>query len=262
MQMEKDRRSRVSWIVGLACLAALALPTLAWTAPGGSPPTITPAHGKSFHPALGDWEGTVGGFPVSFQVKLTGVKLASATAAAHYSLNAIVALLPAGCPKVSYRYTEAVINSTSGTAVGAHGQFGLTKFGFTGSFTGPRSATLSSPPGAHHCSPLSWTLHPVKRAPVRSGTWRISFANNESSRFGVIGNGRLAAGIKLPQALTRCNGASGAIDLFIGASGRAMTDQPRVRASIRFGLTRATGQINAGGKGCPSGPLSFTARRL
>jgi hypothetical protein len=262
------KRSRVSRIVGLACLATLVLPALASSSPAvlrptitpahGKRPTITPAHGKPFQATLGDWEGTVGGFPVSFQVKLASTP---ATGASHYSLNPLVALIPAGCPKVSYRYTEAIINSRNGTAIGAHGQLGLTKFGFTGSLTGARSATLSIPPGSH-CGQLTWTLHPAKRAAVQSGIWRISLANGESSRFSVIGNGRLATGVQLPQALTRCNGASGGIDLFIGPSGRAMTDQPRVRASIRFGLTKATGQINAGGKGCASGPLSFTARRL
>jgi hypothetical protein len=252
------KRSRVSWIVGLACLTALALTALAWSAPAASPPTITPAHGKPFHPTLGDWEGTAGGFPVSFQVKLTSTP---ATATSHYSVNPVVALIPAGCPRVSYRYTGALINSKHGTAIGPHGQLGLTKLGFSASFTGPRSATVSSPPGGH-CGRLTWTLHPAKRAAVQSGTWRISLANGESSRFSVIGNGRLATGVQLPQALTRCNGATGGVDLFIGPSGRAATDQPHVRASIRFARTTASGQINAGGKGCASGPLSFTARRL
>jgi hypothetical protein len=254
------KRSRVSWIVGLACLATLALAALASSSPAASPPTITPAHGKPFHPVLGDWEGTVGGFPVSFEVKLTSRKPRPATRS-HYSLNGVVALIPASCPKVSYRYTEALINARNGIAIGARGQLGLTKLGFTGSFTGPQSATLSTPPGGQ-CSQLTWTLHPAQRVAVESGTWRISLANGESSRFSVIGNGRLATGVELPQALARCNGATGAVDLFIGPSGRAVTDQPHVRASIRFGLTKATGQINAGGKGCPSGPLSFTARRL
>lgn len=252
------KRGRMSWIVALVGLATLALLALASSSPAASPPGITPAHGKPFHPTLGDWEGTAGGFPVSFRVKLKRGK--PAKGASHYSLSPVVALLPAGCPKVSYRYSEAVMNSKRGIAIGAHGRLGLTPLGFSGSLTGPHSATLSTPSGGN-CGRLTWTLHPAKRVAVEGGSWQISLANGESSRFSVIGSGRLAVGVQLPQALTRCNGASGGIDLFIGPSGRAATNQPHVRASIQFGLTTATGQINAGGKGCASGPLSFTARR-
>lgn len=244
------------WALGLASALALIVPGLAASAPAMRPPTITPPHGQPFRPALGDWEGTAGGFPVSFQLQLSG------SAAAPYSLAGIVALVPAGCPKVAYHYSEAVIDSKTGVAVGVAGGLGLTQFGFTGRFAGARSATMSTPFGNHHCGQLTWKLHPAHRATVQDGPWRVAFADGESSRFSVIGRGRLAAGLVLPKALRRCNGATGAIDLFIAASGRAGTDQPHVRASIRFTASKAAGQINAGGAGCASGPIAFTARRL
>ena len=249
------RRARRA--VGLGCAVALVGPALAISAPAASAPTIAPAHGQPFRPTLGDWEGTVNGFPVSFELGLTG----SATTP-HYAVNAIVALIPSGCPAVAYDYSEAVIDSQNGSPVGTKGQLSLTKFGYTGGFTGARTATLSTHYGAHRCGQLNWTLHPAHRTAVQSGTWRLTFANGESSRFSVIGTGRLATGISLPRALATCNGTRGTIDLFITAAGRAATARPTVRASFKFTHTKATGHIDAGGKGCSARSLAFTAKRL
>jgi hypothetical protein len=256
--MVRLRRSkRACWTLGVTCLATIAVPALAASAPSATAPKVTPVHGKPFRPALGDWEGNVGGFPASFQLQLIPTSTGP-----QYSLRTVVALIPVGCPRVSSDYSGSVIDSKRGAVLGAHGRFRLSKFGYAGSFTGARSATLSTRYGTPACGHLGWTLHPARRRPVKSGTWRILFADGASSRFSVIGSGRLASGIHLPPALTTCNGATGTIGLFISASGRAATSQPEVRASARFGYTKASGRLDASGRGCTSGPVSFTARRL
>lgn len=253
----RRRRKRTYWTTGVACVAIAAVPALAASAPSATAPDITPVHGTPFRPALGDWEGNVGGFPASFQLQLI-----STSTGPQYSLRTVVTLIPVGCPKVSADYSGSIIDSTHGSVLGAHGRFRLGKFGYGGSFGGARSATLSTRYGKPACGRLDWTLHPARRRPVQSGRWRIFFADGASSRFSVLGQGRLASGIHLPHALATCNGTTGTINLFIGASGRAAASLPHVRASVRFGYTKASGRLNAPGHGCPSGPISFTARRL
>ncbi len=254
----------VTAAVSLWVTASVALSKPAATsAQAGSPPpsssaspTITPRPGRSFAPTLGDWEGTAAGFPASFELSLAGVRATSG-----YALNHVVALRPDRCPTTPGRYSEAVIEAARGLPVSPKGALDLERFGFGGRLHAPRAATLTAgyrSSGA--CSgKLVWHMHPVRRRSVDDGVWRLRFGDGETGRFHVLAGGRLVSSIRLPSALARCNGATGAIDLFIAASGLAQVSQPDVRAAIRFRRRTAIGTVDSGGRGCPGGPLHLTA---
>jgi hypothetical protein len=248
-------RARAATLAGLASLGGLAIVISPALSGAGALPLIHPRHGQPFTLALGDWEGTAGGFPASFSVVLhrrAGVP--------SYSIGDVVLLRPHSCPTASDSYSVTPIQPSRPTPVGGHGGLGLTHFALGGSFTATRSATLSARANDGSCSgTLTWHMHPRRRPPVTDGTWRLRFNDGESSTFRVLGGGRAAAPIRLPAALTRCNGVSGTVNLFIGASGLATISQPDLRVRMQFGRGRATGRVNAGGSGCSGGPIRLTA---
>ena len=217
-------------------------------------PSIKPHRGRPFVPVTGDWEGTVDGFPASFEVTYN-----AAGQPTPYGAQDIVALAPNSCPVLASRYAANVISSSQRpVSVNRAGFLELERFGFAGNLTGARRASLSRAYHTGSCAGrLSWQLHPAHRRVVQDGVWKLNFADGESSRFSVLGGGRLASGIKLPAVLARCNGLSGGLDLFIGARGNAATAQPGLRASMTFTRARASGQLI---DGCAS--EAFSAKLL
>jgi hypothetical protein len=221
----------------------------------GNLPSISPAHGKRFVPALGDWEGTANGFPASFRLSYGRDSRGNLS----YGLDTLVALRPAGCPVSSSRYAEDVISSTRVNPLGRAGSLGLSRFGFGGAMRAARTATLSTRYRLGSCSgTLNWHMHPATRTPVQDGLWHLHYPGGESSSFRVQAGGRLASQIDVAPALKRCNGVSGQYDLFIGPNGRAGTSQRGLRASIRFTRRGGSGQIDGAGSGCAKGPFHFS----
>lgn len=247
------RRAVRGLTAAVAAGLCLGLPGVAVSASGSAPAQLTPAHGGPFAPVRGDWEGSADGFPVSFQVGTTG------DASPRVTFDRLVALVPASCPVSASTYSEQIMDSTRPALVPANGTFKV--FAFSGAFTGPRTVKLSERYRSGRCTgTLRWTLHPARRTTVTDGTWRLRFAGGETATAHVAAGGRVLTGLRLPRALKACNGTSGNVDLFIGPSGRARLSSSAVRVAMRLARRSATGTVNAGGAGCRSGPISFTAR--
>jgi hypothetical protein len=142
----------------------------------------------------------------------------------------------------------------------ARGTVGLARFGLGGGFTAAKAATFSAALSAPSCAGrLTWRMHPATRAAVPDGNWTARFRGDQTERFTVQAGGRLATGLRLPRALVACNGVTGGVDLFIGPTGRAAFRGANLRAAMRFRGRSTTGTLDAGGRGCPGGPLRFTA---
>lgn len=245
----------------LALALAVALALAATPALSSPRPSVVPRHGRPFVPVLGDWEGTVGGFPASFGLAFDP-KL-SAHGGRQYGFSSVVALRPNACPASSHRYSEDVITGGRLIGLGSFGTFALSGVGFAGSLTAAGSATLETEyhagSGTGSCrGMLSWRMHPANRRVVPDGRWKLSFRDGELESFQVQAGGRLATSLRLPSELTRCSGATGSVDLFIGPDGLARITQPGVQMSIRFSGSSATGKIN--GRGCARQPFHFSAR--
>jgi hypothetical protein len=225
-----------------------------------APRPIMSRTGKPFIPVLGDWEGTVNGNPASFQLGYD-TSFHRPNGLPSYGVGRVVAFLPSTCPAVASYHSESLINGAMSNNLGRYGGLGLSRFGFGGLFTGKRSATLTHGYAVKSCrGRLTWHMHPSNRLPVTTGGWKLQYTGGQSAAFSVGAGGRLAAAIPLPRALAKCNGARGAVDLFIEPSGRASISQSSlVRLSMRFSKRRASGQLNAGGRGCAGGPIRFTA---
>jgi hypothetical protein len=242
----------------IATLAAL--PAVGVGAPTSAPtrPAVSNAKGKLFLPALGDWEGSVNGFPASFRLRYAH----TASGALRYGLDKLAVLRPASCAVSPSRYQEDLIDSVNPNPLGRSGSLGLGRFGFGGQLNGARSATLTKRYRVDSCmGTLSWHMHPAKRVAVQDGRWRIRYRNGASGTFRVEAGGRVAAGIDIPSAVTDCNRLGGQFDLFIGPNGQAGLSQPNLRASIRFTKRRGSGTVDGGGRSCDKGPLRFNVSR-
>jgi hypothetical protein len=219
---------------------------------GSSRPAITPRGGQPFRPTLGDWEGTVDGFPASFGLRYA----ADSSGRPRYGFNNVVALRPSGCPANASPYVEDVIASPRLIATARFGALGLAQAGFGGNLLGASSATLSRHYQTPTCSgTLSWHMHPAQRRPVHDGLWKASWSSGGSATFHVIAGGRLATGITVPGRVTACDGVTGQVDLFLAASGRAGLSEHGLNASLSFTGSAGSGQIDAGGRGCAGGPV-------
>jgi hypothetical protein len=218
---------------------------------------IHPAHGKAFVPALGDWEGTVGGFPASFRL-LSVPRFQTKFSRLPYGYSDMVMLRPASCPPRPGHYNENVIAGIQPASVGAHGDFGLRHLGIGGGLRGRRRAVLN----ASGCSGrLVWHLHPAHRAPVRDGRWKTHFSNGASGHFKVRSGGRLATDIAIPASLGKCGGPVGAVDLFIGDRGNAAVHQAKLTLRMHFKRARATGKLTVLVHKCEHKTVGITAFR-
>lgn len=259
------RATAVATSVTVTALTAVALPGLSSARPaaggggGSSLPVIRAHRGKPFVPILGDWDGTVNGFPASFQLRYD-TSLPQRAGRPQYGLMHVVVLRPNACPRSASHYAEMLVDGKLASEVGNWGSLGLARFQLGGSFTRRRSATLSSRYALASCrGTLTWIMHPANRRPVNDGTWNVHFSGGEAGEFTVHGGGRLAASITLPHALIACNGLQGAVDVFIAPNGAATVSQPGLRLTMQFSRRTASGKLNAGGHGCQGGPIRFTA---
>jgi hypothetical protein len=259
------RAAAVTVTLAVAAITAFALPGLSAARPTtrraqtSSLPTLQAHTGKAFVPILGDWEGTVNGFPASFLLRYD-TNLPQRPGRPQYGLTHIVALRPNACPASSVRYSEAVVDGQIASQLGTWASLGLSPFGFGGGFTGRRAATLSSHFSLKSCSgELTWNMHPASRRVVNTGAWSVKFSGGATGKLTVLAGGRLATGFGIPAALTTCNGLEGAVDAFIAPNGTARISDSVLSLTMQFSRRTATGQLNAGGSGCAGGPIKFTA---
>jgi hypothetical protein len=268
-------------VLGVAALAALpasagahALAGRSGTPVTGTPTTTTttgpPAHvtptgppillagGKSVTPALGDWEGTVGGLPASFD--LTRDPHARGANLPAYGIDQLVAIVPAGCPASMAQVREVQLASHGPVRLGSGGTLGLGHVGFGGALTSGRAATLTRDFHLSGCSGTqTWHMHPALRLPVSDGHWTVHFGGGTAGTFSVIDGGRLAAAIPLTKQLGLCEGLTGTVDVFIGPRGTATSDDPELRVSLRFTKGSARGSFTSAGPHCASRRIPVTA---
>jgi hypothetical protein len=224
-----------------------------------TPPAIVPAHGRSFIPVQGDWEGTANGFSASFNLVLDAMDQQRA-GVPQYGIEDLVMLRPLACPADPARYGESILGGRLPSVLGNHGALGLSRFGLAGRFTGKRSATLQARYSLHGChGTLTWHMHPSVRPTVANGSWTLRYSGGEHSTFRVRAGGRLATGIHLPGSIATCNGLEGTLDVFIGTQGRSAITQSGVALKLRFANGSAAGTLSA--DGCKGGPLRVTAHR-
>ncbi len=221
-------------------------------------PVIQPLSGKSFIPTVGDWEGTADGFPASFELRYDPA-LRGQPGIPRYGLSQIVIFLPSACPVNASRYRETFIEGNP-DQLGAHGSLALAEFGISGRFGAAKAATMASRFALPACrGTLTWHMVPAARRRVDDGTWTARFTGGERERFTVEDGGRVAVGLALPRLLASCNGASGGVNLFIGASGVSRYSSAVVRLKLTFSGRAATGTLDSGDGGCHGGPIRFTA---
>jgi hypothetical protein len=250
----------------VAVVALLATALTAWLAAAGgasaklarpTPPAIRPAHGRSFIPVQGDWEGTADGFAASFNLVVDAVARERA-GVPQYGIEDLVMLQPLSCPPQASHYGESFLGGRLPSVLGDRGSLGLSKFGLDGSLTGARSASLTAPYALTAChGALTWHMHPAVRRTVANGTWTVHYADGEHFAFRVHAGGRLATGIGLPHSISGCNGLEGSLDVFIGTRGGSSISQAGVTLKLRFSNGRATGTLSA--TGCTGGPSRVTA---
>jgi hypothetical protein len=229
-------------------------------------PITSPGHGR-FVPKVGDWEGTVGGYPASFELAFEPSYLAFGLPP--YGYQNLTTVVPDSCPTAPDRYSVGVIGEHDVTPLGVGGSFPLARDGITGAISGPSSAALSrrfdtsggsAKPGCRGA--LTWAMHPAVRQPVDDGAWALRFAGGETQAFSVSGGGRLALGIVFPASLGRCGGPQGDVNLFIGPGGAASVKRPHGALALRLGFTgatTATGQVTARTERCGAFHLAMAA---
>ncbi len=265
-----DRHRMTSAAAAIALLAALVVvmasttPRAAATSPAPAaqlarptPPGIQPIHGSSFIPVQGDWEGTANGFAASFNLVLDAVHQQRA-GVPQYGIQDLVMLRPLACPPNPTHYGESILGGRLPSVLGDHGSLGLSRFGLQGQFEAKRSATLNgrySLPSCHGM--LTWHMQPAVRRTVANGTWAVRYSGGGSSTFRVRAGGRLATAIRLPNAISACNGLEGMLDVFIGTQGGSAITQSGVTLKLRFSNGSAKGTLSA--TGCKGGPLRVTA---
>ncbi|MFZ0040734.1 MAG: hypothetical protein WAK93_05465 [Solirubrobacteraceae bacterium] len=222
-------------------------------------PPIKPRRGKPFIPVLGNWEGTENGLSASFELRYDP-SLPDHPGVPKYGITQLVALRPENCPASNSPYRETLVTGRIPSEIARYGSLGLSRFGFNGAFKRASAAMLSGTYRNGSCSGTQvWHMRPVRRSTVDDGAWRLKFRDGETSTFSVQVGGRLATGLVLPQLLAACNGVHGRADVFIAASGRARVSESDLRISMRFSRKAASGELDAGGHGCPHGPFHFKA---
>jgi hypothetical protein len=228
---------------------------------------IRPAHGRPFVPAIGDWEGSINGFPSSFE--LVYKPAFQIFRRAPYGFEDLTTIEPSSCPVSGSLYSEGVIGQQPDiTPLGLGGAF-PPGYSVSGAI---RAAGVASLSAAFNTDPetgnplcrgtLRWTLHPASRHPVDDGSWTLRFANGESETLSVTGGGRLATGFSFPLALYQCGGPAGGVDLFVQASGDAVYSEPASGLTVRLSFAAAktaSGEITANTIGCGSYTLAMTA---
>jgi hypothetical protein len=241
----------------LALVLTLAIAGVA----GAAHQPIVPSHGKQFVPVTGDWEGTVDGFPASFEL-LYHPSFATKYHLAPYAFENLVMIEPDSCPVASYQYYENMVSQAATSGISTGGSFRLGSDGWPGGLTGARTAKLSAvaQSGLKCQLKLHWTLHPAHRRAVQDGKWKLDFGDGASNTFTVESGGRLASGITVPDAVNKCGASSGGgADLFIPPSGSGSYDDPQaLGVQMTFYDHTATGQMSFPNSQCARVSLSAT----
>jgi hypothetical protein len=270
----RSRIGRRAACAGVIAAALLGSPAGAAATPAAAthevvsaalPPISAPGQGP-FVPRVGDWEGTVGGYPASFELVYEPTYVAFG--GPPYGYEDLTTVDPDSCPLAANRYSVGVVGEDDVTPMGVGGSFPLAGEGITGGIVGSSSATLSSSfdtgtgtGGAACRGTLMRAMHPATRRTVDDGAWTLRFADGESQTFTVSAGGRLAIGIDFPAALGRCGGPRGNVNLFIAAGGAASVRGPRGAYALRLsftGVNRASGRITAAGR-CRAFELAMKA---
>lgn len=253
-------------VAGLLCSLGALASAHAHAVSASDAPITAPGH-SPFVPKLGDWEGTVGGYPASFELASEPSYLAFGLPP--YGYQNLTTVMPDSCPTASDRYAVGVIGEHDVTPLGVGGSFPLARDGITGAISGPSSAALSrrfdtsggsAKPGCRGA--LTWAMHPAVREPVDDGAWALRFVGGETQPFSVSGGGRLALGVVFPASLGRCGGPQGDVNLFIGPGGAASVKRPHGALTLRLGFTSATtatGQVTARTERCGAFHLAMAA---
>ncbi len=231
------------------------------------PPIVAPGRGP-FVPVLGDWEGSVGGYPASFELVYEPAYVSYGRPP--YGYEDLATVDPDSCPLAAERYSVGVVGEDEVTPLGAGGSFPLAGEGIAGGIVGASSASLSvnfntgtGAAGIACRGTLTRTMYPASRRTVDDGAWALRFADGESQAFTVSAGGRLAIGIDLPAALRRCGGPHGNVNLFIPAGGQASLKGPRGAFSLRLSFTganTASGRITVPAGRCQAFGLAMKAR--
>jgi hypothetical protein len=220
-----------------------------------SAPPITPRPGRPFTPVQGDWDGTTRGLDASFELQYDPT-------ARRYALTRLVVLRPAACPVDAARHSEFFLPAPARLALGISGSTRLAPAGLGVRLTGAQAATLTSAYRVGACAgTLSWRMRPVRRATVDDGTWSIRFGSGAPLRFDVGSGGRLARSVPLPPLPAGCAGLRGAVDLFIGPTGRASFSEDGVSLAMRFGPRSASGTFRIAGCAAATAPIRASATR-
>ncbi len=247
----------------LVFAASLVAAARAQAASSSALPPITSSRHGSFVPKVGDWEGTVGGYPASFE--LVYAPEYAALGRPSYGYEDLTTLDPSSCPLAANEYSVGVVGDEEPTPLGPGGSFPLAAEGIGGGIAGSSSATLSSSfaTGSRRAGcvgTLTRAMHPATRRTVQKGPWTLRFSDGESDSFQVTAGGRAATGIDFPPGLARCGGPRGNLNLFINATGAARLSGPRGSfvVALKFkGPRRASGRMTAPGSRC--GVLSLAA---
>lgn len=210
------------------------------------------SHGHRFVPTTGDWEGTVHGFPMSFElVKEPGSEPA-------YGFDNVVMFTPSTCPADTGNFVEETVDDSVVQPVNRGGSFGISRYGIFGGLTGARSSQLVTkftyPAGTNglKCpSRYVWHLRPSRRRAVQDGRWRLHFSDGETQTVGVHAGGRIVTGIRYPKALGSCESlwtsiVSSQLLLFVNPTGSASFTDPGVglQVTLRFTRRAAVGQMS------------------
>jgi hypothetical protein len=269
----RRRRAVATSALAVGALAALTAANGASASAGGHTTTTTPgppAHstptgppislggGKSVTPTLGDWEGTVGGLPASFD--LTRDPRRAGGSAPPYGIDELVAITPSACPVSPAQVREVQLKSSGPVRLGAQGALGLGHIGFGGELTGNRTATLTRAFHLAGCNGTqTWAMHPALRLPVSDGNWNLRMGSSPLGHFTVSDGGRLASAVPLSKDLELCEGLTGTVDVFIGPGGIATTDDPELQISLHFVKGVAHGTFTTRGKGCATRHIPVSA---
>jgi hypothetical protein len=222
---------------------------------------IVPRHAKQFVPVTGDWEGTVDGFPASFEL-LYHPSFATKYHLAPYAFENLIMFEPDSCPVASYQYYENMVSQAATSGISAGGSFRLGSDGWPGGLIGARTAKLSAvaQSGSKCRLKLHWTMHPARRRAVQDGEWKLHFSDGASNTFSVASGGRLASGVTVPDAVTKCGASSGGgADLFIGTGGSgSYLDPQSLGLQMTFHDRTATGKMSFPGTQCA--PVGLSAK--
>ncbi len=252
-QVVRGARGAVTVLGASAALAASSGATAVAT--DGSGVSIRPPHRPAYSPTLGDWEGSVDGFPASFALA-RDAKVPRGDAG--IGVSRLVAFAPSGCPVSPSHTSETVLNGRAPAHVRASGA--ITGLGLDGGLTGAHSATLRQAYRLGSCrGTLTWHMHPATRRSVSDGAWKLRFGTGAGASFDVTGGGRLAAAVPLPQSLGLCHGLTGTLDAFIGPTGDAVSVAGGLRITLAFAGDRATGTLLDRAAGCATRTIRLTA---